>query len=166
MSRSLDLKIVLLGNKNVGKTSLFNRFVYDEFGKTSMTIGAYFGRYILRCRFAINFSLIFSAQKVFYIRAWIQFGDLGHRRRRKVWFPDELLLPKRSWSMCMLRCVSSRHVSVKFHSISFPQTSQTIRASKAWCDGSRSCNKKQTKIVSLLSAATNVFLCWRAEVWF
>lgn len=39
---SKDLKIVLLGNKNVGKTSIFNRFIYDEFGKTSMTIGAYF----------------------------------------------------------------------------------------------------------------------------
>uniref|UniRef100_A0A6A7G7T8 Ras-related protein Rab-24-like n=1 Tax=Hirondellea gigas TaxID=1518452 RepID=A0A6A7G7T8_9CRUS len=36
------LKIVLLGMKNVGKTSLFNRYVYDEFGQTSMTIGAYF----------------------------------------------------------------------------------------------------------------------------
>jgi small GTP-binding protein len=40
---SVDLKLVLLGHKNVGKTSLFNRYVYDEFGKTSMTIGAYFG---------------------------------------------------------------------------------------------------------------------------
>lgn len=37
------LKLVLLGHKNVGKTSLFNRYVYDEYGKTSMTIGAYFG---------------------------------------------------------------------------------------------------------------------------
>lgn len=26
-----------------GKTSIFNRYVYDEFGNTSMTIGAYFG---------------------------------------------------------------------------------------------------------------------------
>lgn len=40
---SSDLKLVLLGHKNVGKTSIFNRYVYDEFGKTSMTIGAYFG---------------------------------------------------------------------------------------------------------------------------
>jgi len=40
---SVDLKLVLLGHKNVGKTSVFNRYVYDEFGKTSMTIGAYFG---------------------------------------------------------------------------------------------------------------------------
>lgn len=38
-----DIKLVLLGHKNVGKTSLFNRYVYDEFGKTTMTIGAYFG---------------------------------------------------------------------------------------------------------------------------
>jgi len=37
-----DIKVVLLGHKNVGKTSIFNRYVYDEFGKTSMTIGAYF----------------------------------------------------------------------------------------------------------------------------
>ena len=29
--------------KLAGKTSLFNRYVYDEYGKTSMTIGAYFG---------------------------------------------------------------------------------------------------------------------------
>ena len=40
---SVDLKLVLLGHKNVGKTSIFNRYVYDEFGRTSMTIGAYFG---------------------------------------------------------------------------------------------------------------------------
>jgi len=40
---AIDLKLVLLGHKNVGKTSVFNRYVYDEFGKTSMTIGAYFG---------------------------------------------------------------------------------------------------------------------------
>lgn len=37
------LKLVLLGYKNVGKTSIFNRYLYDEFIKTSMTIGAYFG---------------------------------------------------------------------------------------------------------------------------
>jgi small GTP-binding protein len=40
---AIDLKLVLLGHKNVGKTSLFNRYVYDEWGKTSMTIGAYLG---------------------------------------------------------------------------------------------------------------------------
>eukprot|EP00808_Paulinella_micropora_P005517 g5728.t1 len=40
---SLDLKLVLLGHKSVGKTCLFNRYVYDEWGHTSMTIGAYFG---------------------------------------------------------------------------------------------------------------------------
>jgi len=38
----VDLKVILLGHKNVGKTSMFNRYVYDEFGKTAMTIGAYF----------------------------------------------------------------------------------------------------------------------------
>ncbi len=37
------LKLVLLGQKNVGKTAIFNRYLYDEFIKTSMTIGAYFG---------------------------------------------------------------------------------------------------------------------------
>jgi len=37
-----DIKVVLLGHKNVGKTSIFNRYVYNDFGKTSMTIGAYF----------------------------------------------------------------------------------------------------------------------------
>jgi small GTP-binding protein len=45
---SVDLKLVLLGHKNVGKTSLFNRYIYDEYGKTSMTIGAYFG--MKQCR--------------------------------------------------------------------------------------------------------------------
>lgn len=39
---SPDFKVVLLGAKNVGKTSVFNRYVYDEFGETQMTIGAYF----------------------------------------------------------------------------------------------------------------------------
>lgn len=34
---------MLLGNKNSGKTSIFNRYVYDEFGDTHSTIGAYFG---------------------------------------------------------------------------------------------------------------------------
>lgn len=40
---SVDMKLILLGPKNAGKTSIFNRFVYDEFTKTSMTVGAYFG---------------------------------------------------------------------------------------------------------------------------
>jgi len=43
MADGVSLKLVLLGHKNVGKTSVFNRYVYEEFGKTSMTIGAYFG---------------------------------------------------------------------------------------------------------------------------
>lgn len=38
-----DVKVTILGQKDSGKTALFNRYVYDEFGKTSMTIGAYFG---------------------------------------------------------------------------------------------------------------------------
>merc|ERR1719461_2109861 len=38
----VDLKLVLLGEKAVGKTSIFNRYVYDEVFKTQMTIGAYF----------------------------------------------------------------------------------------------------------------------------
>ena len=44
----MDVKLVLLGPKAVGKTSVFNRFVYDEFGPTSMTIGAYFGTKVVR----------------------------------------------------------------------------------------------------------------------
>lgn len=39
---NVDIKVVLLGHKSVGKTSIFNRYIYDDFGKTSMTIGAYF----------------------------------------------------------------------------------------------------------------------------
>jgi len=45
---AVDIKVVLLGHKNVGKTSIFNRYVYDDFGKTSMTIGAYFA--MKQCR--------------------------------------------------------------------------------------------------------------------
>lgn len=41
---SSTIKLVLLGHKNVGKTSIFNRYVYDDFGKTTMTIGAYFAQ--------------------------------------------------------------------------------------------------------------------------
>jgi len=37
-----DLKLVLVGDKHVGKTSVFNRYVYDEVFRTQMTIGAYF----------------------------------------------------------------------------------------------------------------------------
>jgi small GTP-binding protein len=37
-----DLKVVLLGAQGTGKTSAFNRYLYEEFGKTSSTIGAYF----------------------------------------------------------------------------------------------------------------------------
>lgn len=43
VGNSVDLKVILLGHKNTGKTSIFNRYVYNEFGKTQMTIGAYFG---------------------------------------------------------------------------------------------------------------------------
>lgn len=43
-----DVKLVLLGSKNVGKTSLFNRYLFNEFSKTSMTMGAYFGVKTLR----------------------------------------------------------------------------------------------------------------------
>eukprot|EP00474_Spongospora_subterranea_P008814 CRZ09272.1 hypothetical protein [Spongospora subterranea] len=48
MSSGADLKCVLLGQKNVGKTSIFNRYIYQEFGPTSMTIGAYFA--VKTCR--------------------------------------------------------------------------------------------------------------------
>src|SRR5690242_16023314 len=43
MSAAVDCKLVILGFKESKKTALFNRYVYDEFGKTSLTIGAYFG---------------------------------------------------------------------------------------------------------------------------
>jgi len=39
---SADLKLVLLGQKQVGKTSLFNQYVYKEVFRTTTTIGAYF----------------------------------------------------------------------------------------------------------------------------
>jgi len=39
---NLDLKLVLVGDKDVGKTSVFNRYVYEEVSKTQITIGAYF----------------------------------------------------------------------------------------------------------------------------
>jgi len=45
---AVDVKLVLLGHKNVGKTAIFNRYVYGEFIRTSMTIGAYFGMKQLR----------------------------------------------------------------------------------------------------------------------
>merc|ERR1711879_257127 len=37
-----DLKLVLLGQRQVGKTCLFNQYVYKEVFKTTTTIGAYF----------------------------------------------------------------------------------------------------------------------------
>jgi len=42
MAEGADLKLVLLGDKNVGKTTLFNQYMYGEVLKTQMTIGAYF----------------------------------------------------------------------------------------------------------------------------
>jgi len=39
-----DLKLVLVGDKDVGKTSVFNRYVYKEVFKTQTTIGAYFAQ--------------------------------------------------------------------------------------------------------------------------
>ena len=33
---AVEVKLVLLGHKNVGKTAIFNRYVYDEFVRTSM----------------------------------------------------------------------------------------------------------------------------------
>jgi small GTP-binding protein len=38
-----EVKVCLVGLHNAGKTALFNRFVYGEFIRTEMTIGAYFG---------------------------------------------------------------------------------------------------------------------------
>lgn len=42
MTSNADLKLVLLGNASTGKTCLFNRYIYKDFGKTSITIGAYY----------------------------------------------------------------------------------------------------------------------------
>lgn len=38
----LDLKIVVLGHGGVGKTSLINRYIHDQFSETISTIGASF----------------------------------------------------------------------------------------------------------------------------
>eukprot|EP00823_Brevimastigomonas_motovehiculus_P004412 TRINITY_DN290_c0_g1_i1.p1 TRINITY_DN290_c0_g1~~TRINITY_DN290_c0_g1_i1.p1 ORF type:complete len:207 (+),score=44.89 TRINITY_DN290_c0_g1_i1:111-731(+) len=42
-TQTFDLKLILLGAKNVGKTCIFDRFVNNSFGNTTITIGAYFG---------------------------------------------------------------------------------------------------------------------------
>lgn len=39
---SVDLKLVLLGNPGVGKTAIVCRFLYNNFGETTSTIGASF----------------------------------------------------------------------------------------------------------------------------
>jgi len=57
----VDLKVILLGHKAVGKTSMFNRYVYDEFGKTAMTIGAYFA--MKQCKIGGN--------KVYNLAIWV-----------------------------------------------------------------------------------------------
>lgn len=45
---AIDIKVALIGPHKSGKTCIFNRLVYDEFGLTSMTIGSYFGQKLLR----------------------------------------------------------------------------------------------------------------------
>mmetsp|Transcript_5522 Transcript_5522/g.13442 ORF Transcript_5522/g.13442 Transcript_5522/m.13442 type:complete len:198 (-) Transcript_5522:242-835(-) len=61
----VDLKVILLGHKAVGKTSMFNRYVYDEFGKTAMTIGAYFA--MKQCKIGGN--------KVYNLAIWDTAGE-------------------------------------------------------------------------------------------
>ncbi|GAB5364868.1 hypothetical protein AAMO2058_001007100 [Amorphochlora amoebiformis] len=61
----VDLKVILLGHKAVGKTSMFNRYVYDEFGKTAMTIGAYFA--MKQCEI--------GAKKVYNLAIWDTAGE-------------------------------------------------------------------------------------------
>lgn len=42
-SESRNIKITLIGPKSSGKTCVFNRYKYKEFGRTTMTVGGYFG---------------------------------------------------------------------------------------------------------------------------
>jgi small GTP-binding protein len=44
----MEVKIVLVGQKAVGKTSVFNRFVFNDFPETQMTVGSYFANKELR----------------------------------------------------------------------------------------------------------------------
>jgi len=41
-SEEAHLKLVLLGDKNVGKTNIFNRYIYDNISRTRKVIGSYF----------------------------------------------------------------------------------------------------------------------------
>ncbi|MHB1949586.1 MAG: Rab family GTPase [Gammaproteobacteria bacterium] len=41
---TIGIKVAVIGPHKSGKTCIFNRLIYDEFGKTSMTIGSYFGQ--------------------------------------------------------------------------------------------------------------------------
>jgi len=40
--RGAQLKLVLLGDKDVGKTNIFKRYIYDNILRTDMVLGAYF----------------------------------------------------------------------------------------------------------------------------
>jgi len=44
------LKLVLLGDANVGKTNIFNRYIYDNISRTRMVIGAYFASIKVRTK--------------------------------------------------------------------------------------------------------------------
>mmetsp|Transcript_20735 Transcript_20735/g.34028 ORF Transcript_20735/g.34028 Transcript_20735/m.34028 type:complete len:94 (-) Transcript_20735:612-893(-) len=87
----VDLKVILLGHKAVGKTSMFNRYVYDEFGKTAMVCRIEW--FVVVCCPAIQFDLsdqidnrcIFCNETMQDRRKQsLQPRNLGYRRRRKV----------------------------------------------------------------------------------
>lgn len=54
----LDLKVVVLGQGGVGKTSLINRYIRNEFSETVSTIGA---------------SFALKRWNSFYIGIWVNF---------------------------------------------------------------------------------------------
>lgn len=42
--RTIEAKVVILGHTGVGKTSMLNRYIYDQFRHTSATVGAAFAK--------------------------------------------------------------------------------------------------------------------------
>eukprot|EP01084_Bolivina_argentea_P224720 379928_1 len=59
-----DIKLVLLGDKNVGKTTLFNQKMYGEPMQTRMTMGAYF----TKKNFTIN-------DEIYEVAVWDTAGE-------------------------------------------------------------------------------------------
>jgi small GTP-binding protein len=70
-----EVKVTLLGLSQTGKTTLFNRVVYDEFIKTSVSLSAYFGMIIVA---GIEFALWDTAgQEKFYALTQFYLRDSG-----------------------------------------------------------------------------------------